>query len=307
MRSCRFRTGFTLVELLVVIAIIGILVALLLPAIQAAREAARRTQCNNNLKQIGLALHSYHDTYKKFPPGTIDRHGWLSTAFLLPYVEQSGLYDQLEIDKPMNLTNATTLALVRNVVSGYLCPSSQETDPTPNTRAVYNNGATYRIGVSNYLAVTGTLDIRCNSQADGLFWDNSGIDMAKIVDGTSNTFAYTERATNPRYTNGNWIGGAWAGSTIQVYAASPTWYCGNLGYEAVRWYMVATRYSWSVINSPDWGYGPSSCHPGGCHFLLADGAVRFVSENIDCVRNTAPMSTYQKLGCRNDGESVGEY
>ncbi|NLF69212.1 MAG: DUF1559 domain-containing protein [Candidatus Anammoximicrobium sp.] len=306
MRSRQLRTGFTLVELLVVIAIIGILVALLLPAIQAAREAARRTQCNNNLKQIGVALHNYHDTYKKFPPGTIDRHGWLSTAFLLPFVEQTSLYDQLNIDKPMNLTDATTLSLVRSVVPGYLCPSSMEMDPTQNTKAVYNNGTNYRIGVSNYLAVTGTMDLRCNSQADGLFWDNSGVNMAHILDGTSNTFAFTERATNPKYPS-YWIGGAWAGSTIQVYAASPTWYCGNYGYEGIRWYMVATRYSWSIINSPNWGYGPSSGHPGGCHFLLADGAVRFVSENIDAASNTAPMSTYQKLGCRNDGDTVGTY
>ncbi len=316
MRMTQRKLGFTLVELLVVIAIIGILIALLLPAVQAAREAARRSQCTNNLKQIGLALHNYHDTHKVFPPGTVDGKGWLVTTFILPYVEQASLYDQLNTRHAMNLADPAQLALARTVIPGYLCPSSQDTDPTQNTRLpVLNNGANYYIAVSNYLPITGSGDIRCNTKANGLFYDNSNIKMAHITDGTSNTFAFTERATDPKYTY--WIGGVWAGTRIQQWtnsapAAPPTWYCGAYGYEAVRFFMVATRYSWSLINLTTWGYSPTSMHPGGCNFVMADGSVHFISETIDAANNgdtttALPKSTYQRLGCRNDGLPVSEF
>jgi len=312
------KLGFTLVELLVVIAIIGILIALLLPAVQAAREAARRSQCTNNLKQIGLALHNYHDTHNVFPPGYVDGKGWLVTTFILPYVEQASLYDKLNTRDAMNLADATQLALARTVVPGYLCPSSQETDPTQNTRlGVYNNGANRYIAVSNYLPVTGSGDIRCNSKditsgaaaANGLFFDNSNIKMSHITDGTSNTFAFTERATDPKYTY--WRGSVWAGATIQQWGSNP-WYCGTNGYEAIRWFMVATRYSWSLINLTTWGHPPTSMHPGGCNFVMADGSVHFISETIDAANNgdtttAPPKSTYQRLGSRNDGLPVSEF
>jgi len=311
MRLRRLKGGFTLVELLVVITIIGILIALLLPAVQAAREAARRSQCSNNLKQIGLALHAYHDAYKTFPPGTIDNHGWLVTAFLLPYMEQVGLYEQLDTRKAMDLRNTTTLALTRTVIGAYMCPSSQETDRSRNVRAVYNNGSSYNIGCTNYLACTGTGDYRCPNPANGIFYDNSAITIALITDGTSYTFAFGERAVNPKFPSW-WIGGAWAGATIQACGSASYgctgYYCGNYGYEAIRWFMLPTRSVWALINLPTWGYGPSSMHPGGCHFLMADGAARFISDTIDAASegppSTIPMGTYQKLGSRNDGETI---
>ena len=294
------------------IAIIGILVALLLPAIQAAREAARRSQCGNNLKQIGLALHNYHDALNCFPPGYVERQGWSTLTYLLPYLEQSGLYDQLEIHHPMDLSNAGKLSLTRTVLTGYLCPSSAEMDLTQSAIAIHVSGASYRIGVSNYLGIMGTLDLRCwSTNADGIFFHNSGTNMRHIIDGTSNTFAFSERTVrNVSAQNINWQGGRWAGTTIQqaTSASQPNYYCGAWGYESLRNALTLTRNSWGLINAPGYQYGPSSMHSGGCHFLLADASVRFINENIDAVHNGPnPMSIYQRLGSRNDGHPIGEF
>ncbi|MGI6418982.1 MAG: DUF1559 domain-containing protein [Thermoguttaceae bacterium] len=306
--------GFTLVELLVVIAIIGILIALLLPAVQAAREAARRSQCTNNLKQIGLALHNYHDTFLVFPPGYIDEkpslgqdgHGWIVNAFLLPFLEQTGLYDQLNTTHRMDLTNATTLNLARTIVSGYLCPSSTEADATQSPRLTIND---YRIGVSNYLGIMGNQDFRCWSTGiNGLFYHNSRVKIRDVTDGTSNSFAFAERSAPPN--RSNWVGGVWAGTTIQQ-ADSGDCFGGKWGYESLRNALTLTRAGWGLINTspPTYTYGPSSLHPGGCHFLLVDGSVRFVTETIDASYPgpSPPMSTYQRLGSINDGLTVGEF
>jgi prepilin-type N-terminal cleavage/methylation domain-containing protein/prepilin-type processing-associated H-X9-DG protein len=304
MRTRKPEGGFTLVELLVVIAIIGILIALLLPAVQAAREAARRGQCSNNLKQIGLGLHNYHDTQKCFPSGFIDRHGWIVNTYLLPFVEQKSLYDQLNTRNAMDLSNTTTLQLARTVLNGYLCPSSDESDRSQSPDLTING---YKIGVSNYLGIMGTFDLRCwTTTVDGLFYHNSAVKMRDITDGTSNTFAFTERSAH----GSAWVGGVWAGTTIQqsTSASQPNYYCGAWGYESLRNALTLTRNAWGLINGTGYQYGPSSMHPGGCQFLLADGSVRFVSETIDAANNVQPnMSTYQKLGSRNDGQVIGEF
>jgi prepilin-type processing-associated H-X9-DG protein len=289
------------VELLVVIAIIGILIALLLPAVQAAREAARRGQCSNNLKQIGLGLHNYHDTHLCFPPGFIDRHGWTVNTYLLPFVEQRSLYDQLNTRNAMDLSNTTTLQLARTVLNGYLCPSSDESDRSQSPDITING---YKIGVSNYLGIMGTQDLRCwVPGSNGLFFHNSAVKMRDITDGTSNTFAFSERSAH-----GNWYGGIWAGTTIQQCSGQTNYYCGTQGFEALRNALIVTIQSWGLINGTGYQYGPSSMHPGGCQFLLADGSVRFVSQTIDAANNgPTNMSTYQKLGSRNDGQVVGEF
>lgn len=305
MGRTRTRFGFTLVELLVVIAIIGILIALLLPAVQAAREAARRSQCSNNFKQIGLGLHNYHDTFKVFPPGFIDGHGWMVTTYLLPFVEQDSLYDQLNTRVFMDLSDSAKLALTRTVLSGYLCPSSDEQDPTQSPDHNINiNGTNYKIAVSNYMGIMGTLDLRCWSKnADGIFFHNSNIEMRHITDGTSNTFAFSERTAH----GSDWRGGVWAGTTVQQ-GSNPAYYCGTNGFESLRIALTLTRNSWGLINGTGYQFGPSSMHPGGCQFLLADGSVRFVSETIDAANNSGTnMSTYQRLGSRNDELPVGEY
>ncbi len=191
--------GFTLIELLVVIAIIAILIALLLPAVQQAREAARRSTCKNNLKQIGLALHNYHDTHRVFPPGSISQHGWLSTTFILPFIDQAPLYQAIKPNGPIVLTNAIILARVRTVLPAYLCPSSADPDASKNSSAqVRVAGIQYPIGLSNYLAIDGNGDLRCNyglSSFNGIFYQNSKTKIRDITDGTSNTVMFTERST----------------------------------------------------------------------------------------------------------------
>ena len=314
MRLTRGRLGFTLVELLVVIAIIGILIALLLPAVQAAREAARRSQCSNNLKQIGLGLHNYHDTFKVFPPGFIDGHGWIVTTYLLPFVEQDSLYDQLNTRDFMDLSVAAKLDLTRTVLNGYLCPSSDEPDPTQSPdHNVDIHSTNYKIGVSNYMGIMGTQDLRCwHTNVNGIFYHNSRTGMRDITDGTSNTFAFSERTAH----GPDWRGGVWAGTTVRVgdSGSAANHECGPLGFESLRVALTLTRTGWALINGTSanhYQFGPSSMHPGGAQFLLADGSVRFVSETIDAANDTSTatttMSTYQRLGARNDGLVVGEY
>lgn len=233
------------------------------------------------------------------------------------------LYDSLGMNGPCNLADPAILALVRKPLAVFRCPSSAEPDPTQNTKiAVYMRGGTtsYNIAVSNYLPISGTNDARCFSSKatqNGVFFSNSSINFRDITDGTSNTFAYAEKtAVNPSPSI-NYTGGVWAAvdARAAAYSTYATDYpgadCGFYAFEALRAGSIHTASlygGWGLINGPvSNGVGPSSLHPGGAHFLMADGAVRFVNENIDASSQTAPRSTYQKLGCRNDGEVVGEF
>lgn len=304
-RPPRRAHGFTLIELLVVIAIIAVLIALLLPAVQQAREAARRSQCKNNLKQIGLALHNYHETHKVFPPGFINAHGWMVTTFILPFMDMSPLYTKLNPNGPMDLTNATRLADVRTAIPAYICPSSTEPSRTQNPDLTVNG---QRIGLSNYIGFNGNGDIRCNTAAPrGMFYHDSDISTADVIDGLSNTFAFSERTTVDRGAGNNNIGGVWAGINFpcdMTTAAVPVGGYVPYRYENIRYALTQAVSPWSVINGTTYQYGPSSLHTGGVHCLLGDGAVRFVSENIDASTTT---STYQNLASRNDGKTIGEY
>lgn len=306
-RSSRKRSAFTLIELLVVIAIIAILVALLLPAVQQAREAARRSSCKNNLKQIGLALHNYHDTHGVFPPSAIEGHGWTASALMLPQLEQSAMHDQLNVDGRIDLADPDILALARQPISVFMCPSAAEPNVQQNQEIpVVVGGTTYRIAISNYLPISGTNDLRCSSSKsaqNGMFFLNSNVRFRDVTDGTSNTFAFAERTTI-----GNSRGGTWAAVRTDADSGGSGHLCGPNNFEAIRDGSIPTRNSWSVINgTATYQFGPSSLHTGGVQVLMADGAVRFVSENIDATNNSSPLSTYQKLGSRNDGEVIGEF
>ncbi len=323
----RSQAGFTLVELLVVIAIIGILVALLLPAIQAAREAARRMSCNNNLRQIGVGLHNHHDTYGRFPPGmltqdpylpnatnptrTWNNHGVLWLTFILPYVEQQPHYDEVALhlnnfDRqiPFQWWTHPNGNLASHVVNTFMCPSDL-------AGVFFPGNLGWRHGKSNYVAVaaagysgqnrggadrdTPTRSVPIpgynlpgyNSTYNGLFWHNSRTQFSDIVDGTSNTFAIAERdgATIPRGRNAShWMG-----------PSNATWLNqGMTGIDADPTYRLNVTPTGIDLNEWD---TPGSLHPGGANFMMADGSVHFISDDIDGV-------LYEALGTRDGGEPV---
>ena len=282
--TVRERKGFTLVELLVVIAIIGILIALLLPAVQAAREAARRAQCVNNIKQLGLAVHNYHDTFKCIPlgemwstalwaapanPGHRRRTTWGWQTAVLPFIEQTPLYDRLNPDG-WQLPTPAVEPIQLEIIPAYVCPSDVGGDTNP----YFNN-----VGKSNYAG------------SQGAFWDaylwapfNKPAKFASITDGTSNTILLGERFLDAMGSPfgspaGVWIGRS-GGSNSQV-----------LGRAA---YPPNTPYPGPPARPPNGGTDPlgkrtayTSLHPGGVNLALCDGSVRFVSENIDSLVNYA--------------------
>lgn len=303
------RSGFTLVELLVVIAIIGVLVALLLPAVQSAREAARRMKCQNNLKQFGLALHNYHDTFNRMPAAyyrawptsngsTFGTPGWGWGAMILPRIEQQALY---EVMNPGTLRldgNAVTKTPAQTPLPMFRCPS----DTGPKTNANRGN-----YGTSNYVAVFGALyDQASVGQAvvagsvsnanTGIFGPNSGVRLAEIQDGTSNTIMIGEMCYGPNgvkdSTGGkrNYNGAIWVGVPLDAPSnvANMLSLCG---------YAAGADVKFRKINTPDSSNAISSAHANGVQFAVGDGSVRSISNNadgkmVDAVADRADGSTY---------------
>ncbi len=313
------RRGFTLVELLVVIAIIGILVALLLPSIQAAREAARRMQCGNNLKQIGLGLQNYHDTHQSFPfAWMVDLSKGLGPGMnaqvwgvrILPFIEQQPLKDQFSDTYPAVDQFAAVpqvqqnLQVIRTVLPTYLCPSAAG---DPNTR-IYNadlNPAgfplTWRAAPSDYCATTGVRGVLATIAYSGnagdsrggalqyagsklsnpAQWDINSSKMADITDGTSNTFLVGERTGGNRIYAGmqRWndpseptLGGVNGGGWGDILNGEH-WVTGSL------WDNPLMEGPYAINRTNMSGRGFHALHPGGCHFVLADGAVKFLSQD----------------------------
>lgn len=294
------RSGFTLIELLVVIAIIAILIALLLPAVQQAREAARRTQCKNNLMQLGLALHNYDMAYEMLPPGTVNPTGpivntptgyhisW--TVQLLPMLEQTGAFQQIGFDEGVySPRNAATRALM---ISVYQCPSDY------NGRAsIPGLGAAV---VSSYAGSFGGDDVPIDMTNNGLLFLNSSINFRQIRDGASNTLLVGEKIQDPRSRDLGWMSGT--NATLRNTAAGI-----NVGKSIATGTGSPGPQAHSVTGEPlpavpddQRSGGFSSQHTGGAQFLLADGSVRFISENIQ-------RSMLQHLGNREDLQMTGEF
>ncbi|MFH1920990.1 MAG: DUF1559 domain-containing protein, partial [Planctomycetota bacterium] len=334
------RLAFTLVELLVVIAIIGILIALLLPAVQAAREAARRSACTNNMKQVGLALHNYHDVYKTFPraayninvSGCNESHGWCNSwwqgfsvhTMILPYVEQTAIYDRVDWANPSHVDPNWVLSRSQPL-SAYLCPSDS---PYPN--AAYKGNCNYPVSVGP------NFGYYCSpSMHNGAIRPRGETAIRDIRDGTSNTILVGESII------GDETGSRFGPSDV-VYSQTPPWSGGTcsvgnfqfptaalmdtfgmqceagkaahhshpgrswirpMPFQTYFTTLAPPNWRWPNCTSDRWDAGgyvflnARSRHPGGANHALADGSVRFISETLD-------FNTYQALGSRDGGETV---
>jgi len=302
----RRRFGFTLVELLVVIAIIGILIALLLPAVQAAREAARRTKCTNHLKQLGLALHNYHDVVNQFPPGWVRGNGspgWGWNVMVFPYMENKPLYDVLNpCGRRLGVVrnHATDYVLLQTKIEVLRCPSDTSPDLGMKTFSRNSPPDPLPLATTNYAGCRGFFNMADddNRLNNGILYANSTITFAHMLDGSSNTFAVGEKSQ--AQDAATWPGMNQEGNGNHITAG------------------IRGKLNGGTIDSPDQNrFG--SFHPGGANFALCDGSVRFISENIRSAnRNVdgtpspssdyqtlfdaekARMGVYQWLGVRND-------
>ncbi|MEX2172871.1 MAG: DUF1559 domain-containing protein [Pirellulaceae bacterium] len=294
----RSRRGFTLVELLVVIAIIGVLVALLLPAVQAAREAARRAQCSNNLKQIGIALHNYHDTIGVFPMGWANRgQGW--SAMLLPFIEQRPLYDTLQWAESNNwdANNTPNERACGTFLKAYRCPSAAIPEHHTNQGIPNRVPATYR-GVASSTADSDDPSTSAVGRhlellnLEGIFFGDSKIRMADILDGTSNTLMVGECYWDIRFSqNGNSMDFWYIGSPQIDPWRNGTEYSEFVGSTGVPYNARKIATTSGYVKELSF----ASFHPGGAMFAFGDASVRFVPYTIDAL-------IYQAGGSRSGGE-----
>ncbi len=337
----RSSSGFTLVELLVVIAIIGILIALLLPAVQAAREAARRSQCSNNLKQLGLAVHNYHDTFKQVPPcwlrkqtipgphtnaaarnSSNNRNLWGWSALILPFIEQAPLHDLLSVGNvhmefvALAANDPVRAAAMRQPINAYRCPS--DTGPAMNNirdRHPWSAGAnTPPLATSNYVGVASAYrpwESGANQVERGMFTGREKRAFKDVTDGLSNVIMIGERRWRGKMNNGNMYDSAAAvalGVRRRNNDAQRSDQIGSAGANI-------NLDNWATRGSSRWGF--SSMHPGGAQFALGDGSVSFLSETIELdsgpnqiiddipAERDRPLDTvYERLAAIQDGGTV---
>jgi prepilin-type N-terminal cleavage/methylation domain-containing protein/prepilin-type processing-associated H-X9-DG protein len=323
----RSRNGFTLVELLVVIAIIGVLVSLLLPAVQAAREAARRGQCQNHLRQVALAAHGYHDSMLRFPAGWCRPHNASAICSLLPYLEQGNKANAFDWTQDIN--GAATNAAARSQdVKVYMCPSdtgtgrfftglakAQGSEPTGRNNYMPNMG-----NRANFAETDNGVRIRSN----GIFFRNSAVRMAEITDGTSNTAIFSECQRGPVTTPSasqdlmvstavdpsSWDGSpnvdAVRPSACESRSAATAKYRGGQYYRGgVMWtgfynHTLTPNFKgrdcYRDVGLDSGHYAARSFHTSSVNVALCDGSVRTVNDNID-------LAAWRAAGSRGDGET----
>ncbi|WP_437200712.1 DUF1559 family PulG-like putative transporter [Planctomicrobium sp. SH664] len=332
------KSGFTLIELLVVIAIIAVLIALLLPAVQQARDAARRSQCKNNLKQIGLAIHNYHDAFDRVPIGYIDTAtvtnaatedgGWSWAAQILPQLDQATVFNQFDFrfHPHGKLTNEE-----KNTVAGatslgvFNCPSdlkpptrkSGSSDPTATSTA---NGVVEAAATSSYVGNSGPFNAKFCDQANpayqsprsvGAFRVNIGLRFRDFTDGLSNCMLVGETHWDQTRNNllyGSVQNGGGADCTdLSEFRTNP--------YNHMR--STNTFLNATIEKYPNKYFTAfASMHVGGAHFLMGDGSVRFITQSIENtstnfddagVSADGPYGLYQRLSAIADGQTIGEF
>jgi len=300
--------GFTLIELLVVITIIAVLVGLLLPAVQSAREAARRAQCSNNLKQMGLAMHGYHDTHGKFPSAYVSAvaegvlnypelgPGWGWGAMILGQMEQRALANAINFS--LQIIDAGSMTARGTVVSVYLCPSSTSDGPVILRRSEKGPPVASDIAPGQYIASAGQGEVEdVPGDNNGVLYRNSAIGLRDITDGASQTLLLGERSRN--VCDATWVGAVPSviictkpGWGVRDCATSNVMVMANTGpWEDERWVNTPnhknskTHYFWSL-------------HPGGCNFVMGDGSVRFIKDTVN-------PQAFSAIATRGGGEVVG--
>jgi prepilin-type N-terminal cleavage/methylation domain-containing protein/prepilin-type processing-associated H-X9-DG protein len=319
------RRGFTLIELLVVIAIIGVLIALLLPAVQAAREAARRAQCTNNLKQIGLALSNYENQNGSYPPGSVKygsgtlqdctvQRNHTMFALMLPFMEQKTIYDAINFNLPAMSASgpygmagngaAANSTAYNATMTSYICPSDTLKRSTPSTPG-YSQ--------SSYAGVTGNKDVwhwyyGCPAQptpqieSDGMFNADYTYRVSDVADGLSNTFFVGETSRFKNDPDGNsfyfWTGDGWYGSAVsgatRVTVFATTVAKPNASFLLPEPSDSTYFQNWdqnptlALQNLGQWGF--RSQHPGGVNFVFGDGSVHFIKDSIQVVAGTNPLN-----------------
>lgn len=333
--SIKRRRGFTLVELLVVIAIIALLISLLLPAVQQAREASRRAACQNNLKQIGLALHNYHDAFTRFPPGysssaeawnrgsdsaaNHSAYGW--GTMILNQLEQGPAADVIQPGaEPLTLVFVRSrydkIQQLQRSIPVFLCPSdvgpllnearSPVFQSSGDSLFSHPDGTVVELGPLARASYVGAQGVAVNHPSDGIFERDTNISLTDVIDGTSNTFLATER----RFLG--FKGAVWGGVG---HFGSGTLAADDGPFAVIANFMLPIN-SGKLIPSdsaPANAAGVSSMHSGGANFLLCDGSVRFVGENIHSAYIVDPatqklyLGTYQRLGRRNDRMSISNF
>lgn len=334
----RRRSGFTLIELLVVIAIIAILIALLLPAVQQAREAARRSQCKNNMKQLALAVHNYHDTHRVMPasvysyractpaaspppdPLLLNVSGWVG---LLSYFDQAPLYNQYNSSVCASLATAspapgapgpmagdptignTNGQLMTQKLAVFLCPSDPSNPALPDNTFYGIKAGSGLEGKTTSYDFSTNCRVTCNwwrslgVAARNMFGENSNTTLAFVTDGTSNTIMLCETTLEVVNGEGNaWGYRGWVMNGVDPGCTQQT------GRGINAWFRIGNPPNAGPTTAVpgqlgSWGW-PGSNHTGGCHFAMGDGAIRFVSENIN-------FTTLTRLGLMADGNPIGEF